>query len=78
MKNDIDDLLNQVFGRRTRSDASDMPLPELHAQPVRASKSTASSARRKKASIDSVQQNVLAMQKELPEYWLRVAKAMSV
>lgn len=65
MKNDIDDLLNQVFGRRTRSDASDTPLPELHAQPVRASKSVASSARRKKASIDSVQQNVLAMQKEL-------------
>lgn len=62
MKNDIDDLLNQVFGRRTRPTGDSAPLPELHAQP---SNKTQSAARKKKPSIDAVQQNVLNMQKEL-------------
>lgn len=60
MKNDIDDLLNQVFGRRTHPTGDSAPLPELHAQP-----SSKSAARKKKPSIDAVQQNVLNMQKEL-------------
>ncbi|WP_367925816.1 AAA family ATPase [uncultured Ruthenibacterium sp.] len=64
MKNDFDDLLNQVFGKRGQINTANTSLPELHARPS-GPKRNAAAARPKKSSIDTVQKNVLEMQKNL-------------